>query len=95
MALITFYLLIIFIASVILFFMEDFSFEKILFEEFSAIGTVGLSMGITSCLSNLSKIIVIILMFLGRIGLLTLIFAFSNMKEKKVFVYPKENINIS
>lgn len=50
---------------------ESFGFERIVFEASSALGTVGLSMGITSELTNLGKIIVTLLMFIGRLGPLT------------------------
>ncbi|MBA3068148.1 MAG: potassium transporter KtrB [Hyphomonas sp.] len=46
-------------------------FEMVLFEAFSAIGTVGLSMGITGSLSEIGKAIIILLMFAGRVGILT------------------------
>jgi len=51
---------------------ETSGFEKNLFEASSALGTVGLSMGITSTLTNMGKLIVIFLMFCGRLGPLTL-----------------------
>jgi trk system potassium uptake protein TrkH len=51
---------------------EPFDFLSISFEAVSAIATVGLSMGITSSLSSIGKIIIILLMYLGRIGPLTL-----------------------
>jgi trk system potassium uptake protein TrkH len=50
---------------------ESFAFERIVFEAASALGTVGLSMGITSDLTNLGKIIITFLMFIGRLGPLT------------------------
>lgn len=50
---------------------ESEEFEKIVFEVASALGTVGLSMGITAELSNLGKIIIVFMMFIGRIGPLT------------------------
>ena len=51
---------------------EPFDFLSILFEAVSAIATVGLSMGITSSLSSIGKVIIVLLMYLGRIGPLTL-----------------------
>lgn len=48
-----------------------FEFERIVFEVISALGTVGLSMGITADLSALGKLVVIILMTAGRVGILT------------------------
>ena len=47
------------------------AFEVVLFEVFSAMGTVGLSMGLTGDLTALGKLIVVMLMIAGRIGILT------------------------
>lgn len=60
---------------------EDFPALSIIYECFSAMATVGLSTGITPMLSTLGKIIIIILMFIGRIGPITVVMAFS-MKGK-------------
>ena len=49
--------------------------ERVLFECFSALGTVGLSLNLTPCLSIASKIILIVLMYAGRVGILTLALA--------------------
>lgn len=54
---------------------NTFNFQSILFEVASSLSTVGISTGITSDLSNLSKIIISILMFIGRLGVLTFGFA--------------------
>jgi trk system potassium uptake protein TrkH len=54
---------------------EDAAFLKILFEATSAFGTVGLSMGLTSELSFTGKLTIIVLMFIGRLGPLTLTYA--------------------
>jgi len=51
----------------------SFGFQEILFECVSALGTVGLSMGITSDLGELSKVVLICTMFAGRIGLFSII----------------------
>jgi len=51
---------------------ESPSFVENVFEAASALGTVGLSMGITASLTNIGKLIVILLMFCGRLGPLTL-----------------------
>ncbi len=66
-----FYTSIIFLGTFALSFSEDFPFEKILFEVASALGTVGLSTGITGELSDFGKVFVILLMFIGRLGVLT------------------------
>ena len=66
-----FYTSLIFLGVFALTFSENFSLEEIIFEVASSLGTVGLSMGITSSLSNTGKIILILLMFIGRLGVLT------------------------
>ena len=66
-----FYTSIIALGTFILTFSEDFKFERILFEVASALGTVGLSTGITGDLSVVGKITIIITMFIGRLGVLT------------------------
>lgn len=65
-----------------------------LFETASAVGTVGLSLGITSSLGTLSKLILIVLMFLGRVGGLTLIFAAVSGTRKRIAKLPQENITV-
>ena len=55
-----------------------------LFETASAIGTVGLSLGITPQLGIISRIILILLMFFGRVGGLTLVFAAFSITHKNV-----------
>ena len=94
MALITASIVFLIFMVFLLFLLEPFSFEKILFEAISAFGTVGLSMGITSSLSNAGKTIIILLMYLGRVGPLTLMFAISQTKDKSYFTYTQEKINI-
>ena len=65
-----------------------------LFETASAIGTVGLSKGITPELGNASHIILMILMFVGRVGGLTFIFAALFSKSNSVAKLPLEKINV-
>lgn len=84
----------IFIIFFLLTFTEKAPMEKILFETISAFGTVGLSAGLTGDLSPLGKILITILMFIGRIGPLTMAFALmSNRPESKVR-YAEEKILI-
>ncbi|PYZ92564.1 Ktr system potassium transporter B [Salipaludibacillus keqinensis] len=66
-------------------------FMLIVFEAFSAFGTVGLSMGLTGDLSELGKQIIIVLMFIGRIGPLTLAFALAK-SSKPLVSYPKGDV---
>ena len=65
-----------------------------LFETASAVGTVGLSLGITPELNLLSRVVLILLMFFGRVGGLTLIFAALSSAQKKVSKLPKEKITV-
>jgi len=66
-----FYTSIIALGTFALSFIENFRFEDLLFEVASALGTVGLSTGITGDLGSLGKLIIIVLMFIGRLGVLT------------------------
>jgi len=65
-----------------------------LFETASAIGTVGLTLGITPGLGTISRCVLIILMFLGRVGCLTLVFAASSGTKIKMVKLPKEKITV-
>ena len=65
------YALVIFVSTILLAMSEDFSLQQILFEITSAIGTVGLSTGITADLSSFGKMVLIFVMFVGRLGILT------------------------
>jgi trk system potassium uptake protein len=65
---------------------------KIAFEVFSAFSTVGLSLGITAELSPVSKLIVIITMFIGRVGMITLLVVFIRQSKQLYYRYPKEDI---
>ena len=64
------------------------------FETASAIATVGLTVGITPGLSMLSKVILIILMYFGRVGGLTLVFATVSEKKSTNSKYPQERITV-
>ena len=68
--------------------------KEVLFEVFSGFGTVGLSLGITSHLSSLSKVMIILIMYSGRIGPLTLLLAFSRRQAVGKFEYVEENVMI-
>ena len=87
-------IIIIFISLMGLLIIEKIAFEKLLFEVFSAFGTVGLSTGVTKGLSDLGKLIIIITMFIGRIGSLTLVMALSITKKKGKYTYPKGKLMI-
>jgi trk system potassium uptake protein TrkH len=74
---------------------ERGNFIVLLFEAVSAFGTVGLSAGKTAAHSGLGKFILIVLMYIGRIGPLTLAFALQRISNKTAdFEYPEEDIFI-
>ncbi|MDD6301948.1 MAG: TrkH family potassium uptake protein [Bacillales bacterium] len=93
-ALVLIYLCASIIASLIICAIEPFSISEVLFEVVSAEATVGLSYGITSSIKWYSKIIIIILMYAGRCGALTLFSAFigKGNKEKAILKCPEGNI---
>ncbi len=68
---------------------------QIVFECFSAYSTVGLSMGITVNLSALSKLVLIALMFSGRVTMLTILIALFKKEKHKNYRYPTEEITIN
>lgn len=81
----------------ILFFLlltQPFAMHKIVFEAVSAFGTVGLSMGITGQLTVLGKLLITLLMYIGRIGPLTLIYALSLYKRQGNVEFAEEKIAI-
>lgn len=71
---------------------ENFSPEEIMFEVISAFGTVGLTLGITPDLTTFSKLLLIVTMFIGRLGPMTFALAIGETKKKALSKYPKENI---
>ena len=73
---------------------EKLPISVCLFETASAIGTVGLSLGITPSVGNLSRVILIALMFFGRVGGLTIIFAALSKTNKNISKKPQEQITV-
>jgi len=73
---------------------DGFSLMESAFEVFSAFGTVGLSMGITPKLSSIGKLIIITVMFIGRVGPLTLALSLLIQQKEPRIEYPKETISI-
>ena len=69
-------------------------FLRILFEVTSAFGTVGLSTGITPILSPLGKLLIMITMFVGRVGPLTLALAVAMREQQVVYKYPEEKVMV-
>ena len=75
---------------------DMFTFENIIFEVVSAFGTVGLSTGLTPSLSMASRIILIFVMFAGRVGLMTLVvgLAVRSRKDNTNIRYPEERFMV-
>lgn len=80
-------------STLILMVTEPFSMMEIFFEVSSAFGTTGLSMGITAELSTTGKYILMFLMFVGRIGIVHVLFLLKNDKPLG-YQYPKEKMTI-
>ena len=89
-------MLVIFIMTSILSGVEGIPFVQALFEVTSAFGTVGLSTGITPGLSEISKVILIFTMFLGRVGPLSFAIAIALKENRKLqnAVYPEGKIMV-
>ena len=87
----------VFLVSVAVFFLtltENFKFIDLLFESVSAFGTVGLSTGITPALSVAGRLIIITVMFFGRLGPLTITLALVQRQNIYGTRYPRETVRI-
>lgn len=88
------YIVFFFGGAIVISTVENLSFSTCLFETASAIGTVGLTLGITPELGVISQTILMILMFLGRVGGLTLIYAALSGSGKKISKLPQEKMMV-
>lgn len=82
------------IISLILTVTEHFDFIDVLFEVVSAYGTVGVSRGITPNLTAFGRILITLTMYAGRIGPLTMAFAFGKKRSKSRIDFPDANISV-
>lgn len=71
---------------------DGIGLDRLLFETVSAFGTVGLSLGITPELSPFGKLVISVIMFLGRVGPLTVAYALAIPPRAKLIRYPKEDV---
>ncbi|TDX49082.1 TrkH family potassium uptake protein [Orenia marismortui] len=85
-------LLLVVTVTMVLTITEDAEFLDLFFEAVSAFGTVGLSTGVTGGLSVVGRILIILTMFAGRVGPLTIAVAIGERKNKANIRYPKEKI---
>ena len=92
---ITLALFLVLIATMILLITEQHAtLTQIVFEITSAFGTCGLSLGITGNLSSVGKVVIMILMFVGRVGLISFLYSLGGKSNKLKFHYPKERVII-
>lgn len=84
------------VAIMALSFTEDAPLKVITFEAVSALGTVGLSMDFTASLTAIGKLIIIVLMFFGRVGPITIAMAMAGKarKDRKITNYPEKRVMI-
>lgn len=83
------------VATMILCLTENFSFIRILFEVTSALATVGLSTGITADMTVCGKVILILMMLMGRVGVLTFLMAIAMRTGRKPRIgYPSGRIGV-
>ena len=69
-------------------------FLPYLFEIVSAFGTVGLSLGVTAWLGSFAKCIIIVVMFIGRVGPLTLAFSIGGREKEMLYSLPEEDVMV-
>lgn len=81
-------------AGTLLSYVEQKNFINALFEVVSGFGTVGLTTGLTPSLSAFGRIIIMISIFTGRVGLLTVAFALARRQQPANFRYPEERIYV-
>lgn len=81
-------------ASLLIMAIQPLAMPDVLFETFSAIGTVGMTTGITRQLAPLSRIVIILLMYCGRIGSLSFALAFTQQKKVAHIQQPEERITV-
>lgn len=94
LAIVSLYIFLLIAASIMVLYFEPYGIKEVAFECASAIGTVGLSLNITPTLTVGSKIILIILMYTGRMGAMSIIFIFQRKSNNDALRRPTEKILI-
>lgn len=67
---------------------------QILFEVTSAFGTCGMSLGLTDHLSSVGKVVIMLLMFIGRVGIISFLYSLGGKARKRPYHFPKERVII-
>lgn len=93
-AVFTSYQILVVVAAMVISAIEHLSFLTSLFECSSAVATVGLTLGVTPSLHAVSQLILALLMFIGRVGSLTVVFAVERQHVGIRGRYPEESINV-
>ncbi len=93
-AILLMYVTLFLVGSAVISMMEALPMMTAMYETASAIGTVGLSLGVTPTLGTVSRLILVVLMYFGRVGGLTLIFAAVSGRNANLSRYPQENITV-
>jgi trk system potassium uptake protein len=89
------YIAVVFIASWLILFTHNFDLNTVLFEVISALATCGLSLGITHALNPFGRLIIIVMMFWGRLGVLTIVLALIQRRPAEQLVrYPETHVLI-
>ena len=93
-AILLIYLSLFFFGALVICRIEELPLSLCLFETASAVGTVGLTLGITPSLTTVSQWVLIAMMFLGRVGGLTLVYAAISMKRTTISRLPEDRITV-
>lgn len=91
-AIVTFSFSVLVLLTIVLMYVQDYNFVDTVYEMTSAIATVGLSRGLTGALNPVGKGIVILTMYLGRIGPITLALAFNDNRKTERISYAESKI---
>jgi trk system potassium uptake protein TrkH len=94
LVIITFSFSLINLFTILLLLTDEAAFLPTMFEVVSAFGTVGLSMGLTPQLTTAGKVVILTLMFIGRIGPLTMALALGERQDRARFAYPTERVMV-